>query len=221
METRILIFLLRATLLVLLAATSIGCSSKLVDIDADQKEPVIDAQVDRREIKAADIDTEDFELSIFGGFMSVEDFGSNAVYGARLAYHVTEGIFVEASYGQTDTEETSFERLSGGAPLLSDDERLFQYYDISLGYNLLPGEVFVGSNWASSSDLYFILGVGNTSFAGDEFFTINFGAGYRVLVNDWIAVHLDVRDRVFSTDLLGEKKNVNNIEFNFGLSFFF
>ena len=35
-------------------------------------------------------------LAIFAGLMSIEDFGSDAVYGVRLAYHVTEGFFVEA-----------------------------------------------------------------------------------------------------------------------------
>ncbi len=221
METGIRIFLLRTVFVALAATASVGCSSRLVDTDADQREPVIDPAVERREVKAAEIDSEDFELSIFTGLMSVEDFGSNAVYGARIAYHVTEGIFAEATYGQTDTDETSFEKLSGGAPLLADDDRQFQYYDISLGYNLLPGEVFVGSNWAASSALYFIAGVGNTRFAGDNYFTVNFGAGYRVLTNDWLALHLDVRDRVFSTDLLGEKKTVHNIEFNLGVSIFF
>ena len=55
-------------------------------------------------------------VGAFVGIMSIEDFGSDVVYGARLAYHVTEGFFVEATVGQTEAGLTSFEVLSGGAP---------------------------------------------------------------------------------------------------------
>ena len=52
--------------------------------EPDQK-PIIDPQVERREIKRTRIDTEDFELGAYVGVLSVEDFESNVVYGARLA----------------------------------------------------------------------------------------------------------------------------------------
>ena len=166
---------------------------------------MIDPQVARRDVKAPKIDTEDFEVGAYAGFMSIEDFGSNAVYGLRLAYHITEGLFAEATYGQSEAGKTSYEILSGGqALLLTDDQRKFQYYDVSLGYNLLPGEVFLGGNHAFNSALYVLLGAGNTSFAGDDFFTFTYGAGWRVLATDSIAAHFDVRDHMFNTDITGD-----------------
>jgi outer membrane beta-barrel protein len=183
--------------------------------------PVIQPEVDRREVSEADIDTENFEIGAYLGYMSVEDFGTNFVYGARLAYHLSEKFFVEGTYGTTDTDETSFEKLSGGAPLLSDDDRELTYYDISVGYNLLPGEVFVGSDLAMNSALYVLAGVGNTDFADDNYFTVVLGAGYRVLPTDSIAVHFAVRDHMFDSDLLGDSKVTHNIEFNLGLTYFF
>ena len=63
---------------------------------------VIDPQVERREIKEPKIDREDFEVGAFVGIMSIEDFGSDTVYGVKLAYHVTEGFFVEAAVGQSE-----------------------------------------------------------------------------------------------------------------------
>ena len=69
---------------------------------------IIEMEVQRREIKEPDIDSEDFEIGAFVGVMSIEDFGSNVVYGVRLAYHVTEGFFVEGSVGQTEGGLTSF-----------------------------------------------------------------------------------------------------------------
>jgi outer membrane beta-barrel protein len=92
---------------------------------------------------------------------------------------------------------------------------------LSLGFNLLPGEAFIGRNWALNSSLYAIAGVGNTEFAGDDFFTVSFGAGYRMLPIDWLALHFDVRDRMFDTDLLGDEKTTHNIEFTLGMTFFF
>ncbi len=222
MESRILVFLLRGLPAFLGVVALMGCGrGTMVDASADAREPVINPQVERRDVTPADIDTEDFELGGYVGFMSVEDFGSNAVYGATLAYHVSENWFVQGTYGQTDTEQTSFEILSGGAQLLSDDQRTLKYYDLSLGFNLLPGESFIGRNWAFNSSLYAIAGVGNTEFAGDDFFTVSFGAGYRMLPIDWLALHFDVRDRMFDSDLLGDEKTTHNIEFTLGMTFFF
>ncbi len=215
MESRLRILFLMAALPLLayppLAAASAG---------ADQ-EPVIKPEIDRKEIKVAKIDTEDFEIGAYAGIMSVEDFGANLVYGLRAAYHVTEDLFLEAAYGRTDTDKTSYERLSGGAELLTDEERKLSYYNLSVGYNLLPGETFIGSRRAFNSSLYVIGGIGSTDFAGDARFTLNFGAGYRLLLTDWLALHMDVRDHIFDIDVTGEDKTTHNIEIDGGLTVFF
>jgi outer membrane beta-barrel protein len=222
MESRIFVFLLKGTAALLGLGILGGCASTPdAPVNTDPALPVIQPEVDRREVSEADIDTENFEIGAYLGYMSVEDFGTNFVYGARLAYHLSEKFFVEGTYGTTDTDETSFEKLSGGAPLLSDDDREFTYYDISVGYNLLPGEVFVGSDLAMNSALYVLAGVGNTDFADDNYFTVVLGAGYRVLPTDSIAVHFAVRDHMFDSDLLGDSKVTHNIEFNLGLTYFF
>src|SRR5690606_32718994 len=79
--------------------------------------PIIDPQVERREIRRTRIDTEDFELGAYVGILSIEDFESNAVYGARLAYHLTEDFFLEGTVGHTQAGRTSYENLSGSADL--------------------------------------------------------------------------------------------------------
>ena len=182
---------------------------------------VIQPQIERRTIDVDKIDTEDFEIGVFAGLLSIEDFGSNTVIGARMAYHVTEGVFFEGAYAKSDGGETSYERLSGGAPLLTDAQRELTYYNFSVGYNLLPGETFLGEGWAFNSALYVIGGVGITSFADDDRFTINFGAGYRFLATDWLAIHLDARDHIFNIDLLGKEKTAHNLELTTGITVFF
>lgn len=194
-------------------------------VDADLSEPaapkVIEPEVERRTVKLPKIDTENVEVGAFFGALSVEDFGTNSVYGAKAAYHITEDFFFQGDWGRTTAGRTSFEALAGNVQLLTADERRFTYYSLSLGYNFLPGEVFLGRNAAMNSTFYLLGGIGSTDFAGDEHFTVNFGAGYRVLPTDWLALHIDVQDRVFESDLLGENKLTNNIEARIGVTVFF
>jgi outer membrane beta-barrel protein len=219
MESRVLVLFLALTLGV---GGLSGCGrDRLVRADDTAEAPVIEPDVERREIEPPRIDTEDFEVGILVGQISVEDFGVNTVSGARFAYHVTEGFFVELAAGQADTELTSFERLSGAAQLLTDSEREYSYYNVSLGYNIFPGEHYIGKNRAINTQTYVIGGVGKTTFAGDDRFTINFGIGMRLMPLDWLAIHGDIRDHVFDIDLLGQEKTSHNLEATLGVTFFF
>ena len=182
---------------------------------------VIDPEVERREVKEPKIDREDFEVGAFVGIMAIEDFGSDLSYGIRVAYHMTEGFFLEGTVGQSEAGLTSFEILSGGARLLDDSERTLTYYNLNLGYNILPGEVFLGEGRAYNTNLYLIAGLGSTRFAGDDRFTVNFGAGYRFLLSDSVALHIDFRDHLFDIDLFGEEKTAHNLEGHAGVTVFF
>ena len=182
---------------------------------------VIEPEVERREIKEPKIDREDFEIGAFVGIMSIEDFGSDVSYGVRLAYHLTEGFFVEGTAGASRGGLTSFEVLSGDARLISDSERDLFYYNLNLGYNILPGEVFLGEGRAYNTNLYLVAGLGATRFAGDDRFSVNFGAGYRFLLNDAVALHIDFRDHLYDIDVLGEEKTVHNLEGHLGFTVFF
>ena len=199
-----------------------GCGRQRVieTVDSDEP-PVIEPDVERREIKTPKIDTEDFEVGIFAGQLSIEDFGVNTVAGATLAYHITEGFFVQLAAGQSEGGLTSFERLSGAAQLLTDEERQYTYYNLSLGYNLLPGEGFVGKNRSLTTAVYLLGGVGSTNFAGDDRFTVNLGIGVRIMPLDWLAIHADLQDQVFDIDVLGQGKTAHNIAAQLGLTFFF
>jgi len=182
---------------------------------------IIEPNVARRKIKTPKIDNENWELGVGLGFMSIEDFGTNPTYAAQLTYHVTEDFFFRADLGQSTAGKTSFETLGGNVELLTGDERRFTYYSLSLGYNFLPGEVYLGRNLAMNSGFYLLGGIGSVDFAGDNRLTVNLGAGYRVLPTDWLAIHIGVQDRVFDSDLLGETKVTNNIETLLSATVFF
>ena len=187
---------------------------------SDQTTGIFEPEVERTEINKPDIDTEDFEFGVSYGLMSVEDFGVSSVLAARLAYHVSEYIFAEAVYGQTDTQKTSFEVLNSTS-FLTEDQRKYQYYNLSVGYNLLPGEVFFLEDKTFVSELYVVMGAGTTEFAGDQYFTLNVGMGYRLLLTDEIALHVDVRDHMLNIDFLGIDKTSHNLEVTGGLTYFF
>jgi outer membrane beta-barrel protein len=181
---------------------------------------VIEPQVERRTVKVPTIRPSNVELGVYYGELSIQDFGAQPVAGVRLDYHISEDFFAEATYGRAKAGFSSFEELSN-VQLISDAERRFTYYNLSLGYNLLPGEVFIGRNLAMTSSFYMIGGIGSVKFAGDQNFTVNFGAGFRVLPTDWLALHVDVQDLVFRSDVTGTEQLKNNLQATFGATVFF
>lgn len=225
MASRLRLFLLNtittsffATLL--LSSVNVHAEEKTAPLQI-KSEQLIQPEITRRDVKLDKIDTEDFEATIFMGLLSVEDFGANFVTGARFTYHINEDIFVEGSLGSSTAGQTSYERLSGGTPLLTSSQRDILYYDVSIGYNLLPGESFLTRNTSFNSALYLIAGVGSTTFAGADRLTLNLGGGFRLLATDWLALHVDVRDHIFNIDILAEDKTAHNLELSFGVSAFF
>lgn len=184
-----------------------------------RQEQVIEPALDRRDIKVPRIDTENFEVSLFGGVLSVEDFGSHPVYGGRFAYHLSEDLFVEATVGASTVTDESFRNFA--LTIFEEQDQDLLYYNVSVGYNLFPGEIFIWRDHAFTSSIYLIGGVGNTNFDDEDFFTVNFGFGAKVLPMDFLSVRFDVRDHIFSSDLLGESKTTNNIEITGTIGFFF
>jgi outer membrane beta-barrel protein len=182
---------------------------------------VVEPEVERRKIKVPKVRSSNIELGLHYGALSIEDFGTNPSYGADISYHVTEDFFFMGDVGRSNAGRTSFETLGGNVQLLTNKERRFTYYDLSLGYNFLPGEAFLGRGVAMTSAFYLLGGIGATDFAGDKKFTVNFGAGYRIVPADWLAVHVSVQDHVFQSSLLGTTKLTNNIEMRIGTTVFF
>ncbi len=94
-------------------------------------------------------------------------------------------------------------------------------YGLSVGYTLLPGEVFVGSKWARASAMFMSFGVGNTEFVDDDNVTFLLGFGLRALPSDWLSLRLEARDRIWESDLLGESEWKHNFEITLTLGAFF
>jgi outer membrane beta-barrel protein len=181
---------------------------------------VVVPDVDRRGIHLPKFPSRDFELGLFGGSYATQNFGTSTVGGVRLGYHITEDFFVEGVYGITKVSDTLFRQILPGGIFPQEQETL-SYYNLSVGYNILPGEIFIGGAHSFPTQFYIITGVGSTKFDQQRRPTLNFGFGYRLFLTNWAALQVDMRDHVFSLDLLGTRKTTQNIELTGGLSFYF
>ncbi len=232
MEIRIQRIFLKMTtksLTIFLACCLVFSVSAADDENADQEQAkddvstIFDPKVVRREVKREAIDNENWELGVYSGVISIEDFGVNQLTGARVAYHVTEDFFIEASYAESEAGLSSFERLNGNVVLLpvGSDQRKYSQYNIGLGFNILPGEGFIGENLAFTSSLYLLTALGSTEFAGEHRSTIMIGGGYRVLLTDWFALHLTLKEHLYDIELIGNSKTAHDLEISSTISFFF
>lgn len=196
-------------------------------VEVREASPLIEPHILRLDLNEAEIDTENFEIGVHFGRISVEDFGVNDAGTLTFAYHVTEDFFIEAAGGVSELQRPVEENLQAG--LNFSDELDYSYYNVSLGINVFPGEVFLWKDWAFNSQVYVISGIGVTEhYKGVKDTTLNIGIGYRLILWDWLALRVDFRDHLFErdqevADTLGEtdQKLVNNLEIRTGVSVFF
>ena len=222
MEIRLSSVLLAAALLSGCGWFHRGDRQNQVVVEEPEGEPtIVQPQVNRRVVKTPNIKSKDIEVGAYFGALSIQDFGVNPIYGVRAAYHVTEDFFLEGYVARSKAGTTSLEDVFPDITVVSDAGRHFTYYDLDLGYNVLPGEIFLGRGRAFNSQLYVTVGVGDVKFAEKDQFALNFGLGERIVITDWLALHVDVRDHIFETDITGRTKNVDNIEATLGLTTFF
>ena len=183
-------------------------------------EPVIPAQVDRRDVRVPKISANDIEIGAYAGILSVQGFGSKPSAGLRLGYHVTEDFFLEGTYGRSKVSDEAYRTL--GIPLFVSGEVIpLTYYNLSLGWNVFPGEIFTGKDWAMTSAVYLIGGVGNVKFNTEKHIAYDIGIGIRVLPKDWLSLRFEMRDHMFSSDILGKNELTHNFEMTLGIGAYF
>ena len=77
--------------------------------EISQKDDIVPPNVQTKKAKPSLIDTENFELGTYLGWVSVEDFNTNALIGLNLNYHFYSGFYAQCRYGSSDTEKSSNE----------------------------------------------------------------------------------------------------------------
>ena len=204
-----------------LATASLGaCLGAIAADQAAQPDQAVVPQVDRRDIERPRFPSNDFEVGAFAGTYATQNFGSSVVGGVRVGYHITEDFFAEAVVAQTRVSDELFRQILPGG-IFGGQKPKLSYYNLSAGYNVLPGEVFIGGKRARPSAFYLIGGVGSTRLDQQRRPTFNLGVGLRVFVTDRFSLQVDMRDHIFSLDLLGKRQSTQNLEWTGGLSVFF
>jgi outer membrane beta-barrel protein len=209
---------MKKTLTLLIAAAS---ASAFAQSTQPANEQVVVPQVERRDVKLPKFPSKDIEVGLIGGVYSTENFGAKAVYGLRLGYHITEDFFVQANLAQTKVSDENYRQLLPGGGIFPQPEEKLTYYNVSAGWNMLPGEVFIGANRAKATAVYLLAGIGSTKLAERRRSTMNFGLGMRMLMTDRAAINFELRDHVFSIDLLGPRQTTHNLELTGGLAWYF
>ncbi len=205
-----------------LLTSSVSVSAIAEELGLDQVSPAkVQPDIERIDFEEAKVNADNIEIIASFGIISIEDFGTNSVIGAKLVYRVTENFFANVEFGFATAGESSAEILLPGSPILSEDERDFNFYSVNIGYDIFPSEAFVTDNLTINTALYFVMGAGNTEFAGNDNFTFNIGIGYRAVINHYLTAYFDVRDHAFELDTFGENKLTQNIEISFGVGFYF
>ncbi len=167
------------------------------------------------------IDTENIEIGGVFGALSIEDFGTNSGVRRRPPPITSpKTSFSRRKRAVPRPARRASRRSAATSSCLPDDERQFTYYNLALGYNFLPGEVFLGRNTRHDEWLLSCMGgIGSVDFAGDQKFAVTFGAGYRVLPTDWLG---DPRARCRTASSIrtcwARSKLTNNLEANIGLT---
>ncbi len=207
-----------------IASSLIGVSvSSLADDGDVEINPIIVVEPDnqQREAYEAQIDSEFFEVGLFAGIISIEDFGSSGVAGVKASFHATEDFFLQANIGHAKAGKSTAEFVFGQDEISIIKDRDYNYYNLLVGYNLFPGETFVTQNLTFNSAFYLVAGAGNTQFADDNNFTLTVGSGYRIILQDWLTVNVDFRDHSFEAEIASKTKRSHNLEFTTGLTAFF
>jgi outer membrane beta-barrel protein len=199
------------------ALAGFGVSAIAADPEPPKTDQVVVPEVDRRDISVPKFPSNDFEIGAFAGTYATQNFGASAVGGVRLGYHITEDFFVEGVYAISKVSDKSFRQILPGG-VFPEEKAKLSYYNLSFGYNVLPGEVFIGAKRAKPSQLYLIAGVGSTKFDQQRRPTYNVGFGFRVFLMDAVALQLDMRDHIYSLDLLGTRQSTQNLELTGGLT---
>lgn len=189
----------------------------------DEELPEINSRVIEPNIrldagKAPDIDSEKWEATFYLGSYKFDGFPARPFAATRLAYHMNYFMFAEATFGQTDLDQSTLTKV--GRETVAEDDKA-TIYALDLGINFLNGQLFYGANRALTSDLYLTFGFGRLNLDENDYTSINFAGGARALINDWASVRMEFRSHLLEESFLEPDELSHNIEFVIGLGIIF
>ncbi|WP_444994139.1 outer membrane beta-barrel domain-containing protein [Aliikangiella sp. IMCC44359] len=165
------------------------------------------------------LDNELFELGFTTGLINIQDFGSEFITGINASFLASEDVFMQINYIFTEADLSSYEKSQG--ELFSNNDRNFKHFDFLVGYNLYQGELFFSGSQAHLSSLYFVAGIGDTEFGGEESFTYTIGMGYQIGLSRNYNLKLDYRDYIYDSSLLLQDEQTHNGQLSVSINYVF
>lgn len=202
----------------LIACLLISTLTPAISFAQDEKPAIKVIDPDKRVASAnpAALDTEHFEAGVYTGFLSVEDFNTNPLWGFSARYYFNQKLLIEASIATSETE-----RANPEGTLDFNPERDFSYVSISAGYQLLKGRSFWGKKRKFNSGLYALAGVEQVDFADESNTGLLLGISYKTVLTDWLTINLDFKNHIVERNFVGDDKVTQNTEFAIGINTIF
>jgi outer membrane beta-barrel protein len=175
---------------------------------------VIDPNIARRDIVVPAIDTEQYEVGAFAGTLATTRDNSLGVFGVRAGMFFTEDFFGEWSFATSLGGKNDSTGPESGDPVKVDS------FGVSLGYNLLPLELFNGETSVMPAWIYVLGGAAQTSYDDESFVSGHFAIGMRVMPADHWSVRVEIRNELWPASG-DESKGSVNLQYTFGVGYAF
>lgn len=156
----------------------------------------------------AQVNAKSFSVTpFFGGytFEGNENIDTSMVYGLRAGYNFTKNLGVEGFFNYVPA---SFKDTLG----IGDDDIKLYGYGVEALYHFMPEKRLVP---------FLAVGLGGTHYSppdgieSKDKFTVDYGAGLKFFVTDWMALRADVRH------VLPLNDRYNDLLYTFGINFAF
>jgi|GEM_PF-4171806 len=207
------------------AEVTSGDSRGKLQTPISNKSFVIEPNIKRSPQEHPDFDTSFIYITPFAGRYRMDGFGAEPQVGAKLGFNLHRRLFIEIGYGLSEIDESPRTNL-GYLPLLNNNE--FDYYDLSLGYNVLISKLQCKpcGNRALNTDIYLLAGFGNINIEttpGNEISdkNINFGIGLRTALIKHLFINTSIKNQIMNENLLDNTSSAQNLSYDLGLGLYF
>jgi outer membrane beta-barrel protein len=160
------------------------------------------------------------EISAHGGYYVSDLYSGTWVTGGSYAYHMTEHTAVELSYSFTHANADIIRAIEAErGTVIDDDFARVHLFESLLVLSPVYGKLRLGGS-VMRFDLHLDLGVGVVDSQTSRGAAGVVGVGFRLFLNQALALRFDLRDHIFRQELLAERFLVNDVSATMGLSLF-
>jgi outer membrane beta-barrel protein len=160
------------------------------------------------------------EFSAIGGYYLSDLFSATYVLGGSYTYHMTEDTAVEFAGAVTHENADVIVAIEDGrVSVLDDDFARTMLFESALIWTPIYGKLRLGGK-VMRFDIHTDLGVGVVESQTARGAAGMAGVGLKLFLGKAVALRIDLRDHVFSQELLDERFLVNDVSLTTGLSVF-